>query len=133
MSVLLTPGLAGAAAPDTGSHHPVSAAAPAWPTDDALRAPRWPTVSRHRATHPRTAPKPPAAPTSPQLPAHVTVTPGDSLWRIAAAHLPGHPTAHRVAAAWPRWYAANRRVIGADPDLIQPGQVLHPPTQGSRS
>jgi nucleoid-associated protein YgaU len=32
-----------------------------------------------------------------------------------------------VAASWPRWYAANRRVIGADPDLILPGQILRPP------
>jgi nucleoid-associated protein YgaU len=57
----------------------------------------------------------------------VTVRPGDSLWRIAAAHLDRTPTAARVAAAWPQWFAANRDVIGADPDLLVPGEVLHAP------
>ena len=29
-----------------------------------------------------------------------------------------------IADAWPLWYAANRAVIGADPNLLQPGQQL---------
>jgi hypothetical protein len=33
-----------------------------------------------------------------------------------------------IAAAWPRWYAANRAVIGPDPGLIRPGQELMPPS-----
>lgn len=37
-----------------------------------------------------------------------------------------------VAHEWPRWYAANRAVIGGDPDRIQPGQRLTPPTGGVR-
>jgi hypothetical protein len=57
----------------------------------------------------------------------VVVRPGDTLWDIAAAHLPGDPTTASVAAAWPRWYAANRRAIGPDPDLLLPGQRLRPP------
>jgi nucleoid-associated protein YgaU len=57
----------------------------------------------------------------------VVVRPGDTLWDIAAAHLPGDPTTAGVAAAWPRWYAANRRAIGPDPDLLLPGQRLRPP------
>lgn len=57
----------------------------------------------------------------------VTVRPGDSLWSIAARHLgPGAGNA-QVDAAWRAWYAANRAVIGADPDLILPGQVLQFP------
>jgi nucleoid-associated protein YgaU len=59
----------------------------------------------------------------------VVVQPGDSLWRIAAEHLPGHPTPKRIARAWPRWYAANRAVIGDDPNLIVPGQHLHTPPE----
>jgi nucleoid-associated protein YgaU len=62
----------------------------------------------------------------------VVVRPGDSLWRIAAAHLPHGAGAADVAAAWPAWYAANRATIGADPNLIRPGQVLvAPATSGS--
>jgi hypothetical protein len=59
--------------------------------------------------------------------AHVTVSPGDSLWLIAARRLDPDATPAQVAAAWPRWYAANRAVIGDDPALIRPGQVLAAP------
>ncbi|MET0741062.1 MAG: LysM peptidoglycan-binding domain-containing protein [Candidatus Nanopelagicales bacterium] len=57
----------------------------------------------------------------------VTVQPGDSLWRIAAAALGPDASAVEIADAWPRWYAANRETVGADPHLIRPGQQLHPP------
>lgn len=60
----------------------------------------------------------------------VTVRRGDTLWSIAAGQLDG-PTAEQIAAAWPRWYAANRDVIGPDPDLIRPGQQLHRPSTSS--
>ena len=33
----------------------------------------------------------------------------------------------RSPREWPRWYAANREVVGADPDLLVPGQQLAPP------
>jgi nucleoid-associated protein YgaU len=56
----------------------------------------------------------------------LTVRAGDSLWAIAARHPAGQSTA-AVAAAWPRWYAANRAVIGPQPDLIYPGERLLPP------
>lgn len=58
------------------------------------------------------------------------VRPGDTLWAIAAARLGGHPRPAAIAAQWPRWWAANRRVIGDDPDLIVPGQRLSPPRSG---
>lgn len=58
----------------------------------------------------------------------VVVTRGDTLWAIAARHLGPQATDQDVAAHWPRWYAANRAVIGDDPDLILPGQVLTAPT-----
>jgi LysM domain len=62
----------------------------------------------------------------------VVVHRGDTLWAIAARHLGPAATAAQVAAEWPRWHAANRSTIGADPDLILPGQSLvapqrHPP------
>lgn len=57
----------------------------------------------------------------------VVVRRGDTLWDIAAAHLPTTASDARIAAAWPAWYAANRTVIGRDPHLIRPGQRLSPP------
>jgi nucleoid-associated protein YgaU len=57
----------------------------------------------------------------------VVVRRGDSLWDIAARHLRDGSDAAEIAAEWPRWYAANRGVIGADPDLLRPGQRLAPP------
>jgi resuscitation-promoting factor RpfA len=57
----------------------------------------------------------------------VVVRRGDTLWDIAARHLGPAATVARVAAEWPRWYHANRAVIGPDPDHLEPGQRLHPP------
>lgn len=59
--------------------------------------------------------------------AEVVVLRGDSLWSIVARHLGPEATDAEVAAQWPRWHAANRSVIGDDPDLLLPGQVLHAP------
>jgi hypothetical protein len=59
--------------------------------------------------------------------AEVVVHRGDTLWGIVARHLGSHASEAEVARAWPRWYAANRQVIGEDPDLIKPGQILHAP------
>jgi nucleoid-associated protein YgaU len=60
----------------------------------------------------------------------VTVHPGESLWLIAARRLATNgrrPRPAEIAADWPRWYAANRELVGADPALITPGQVLIAP------
>ena len=57
----------------------------------------------------------------------VTVHRGDSLWLIAEHGLGGHASDAQIAAEWPRWYEANRAVIGDNPGLIQPGQHLQPP------
>src|SRR5207253_1287172 len=59
----------------------------------------------------------------------VVVHRGDSLWRIAARNLDPAATTQEVAVAWPQWWAANRDVIGDDPDLIHPGQRLSAPTR----
>lgn len=62
--------------------------------------------------------------------AHVVVRPGDSLWSIAASHPSGEP----VDARWRAIWAANRAVVGDDPDLILPGQRLDlPPTDDDRT
>ena len=57
----------------------------------------------------------------------VLVRRGDTLWGIAARHLPGQVSNARIAAAWPPWYRLNRRVIGSDPNLIRPGMRLRVP------
>ncbi|PWJ26001.1 hypothetical protein ATK17_2143 [Branchiibius hedensis] len=69
----------------------------------------------------------------------VVVHRGDSLWSLISRHLHTHDPAV-IAAAVPHWYAANRAVIGPDPDLLLVGQRLHIPdtaptahtTQGER-
>ncbi|TDW95490.1 LysM domain-containing protein [Kribbella pratensis] len=63
----------------------------------------------------------------PSVPVRVVVRKGDSLWSIAARELGPRATADAIAARWPDWYATNRQVIGNDPDLILPGQVLRIP------
>jgi nucleoid-associated protein YgaU len=64
-------------------------------------------------------------------PPDVVVRPGDCLWHIAERALPVDHTPADVARAWPRWYAANRTVIGPDPHLIRPGQRLRAPVADS--
>ncbi|KON73905.1 hypothetical protein M768_07310 [Cellulosimicrobium cellulans F16] len=60
-------------------------------------------------------------------PRGVVVVRGDSLWSIAARHLPDGASDAQVADAVQRWYAANVGVVGDDPDLVRPGQVLVAP------
>lgn len=66
--------------------------------------------------------------------AEVVVRPGDSLWSIAARHLPEGAGAEEISASWPRWYEANRQLIGPDPNRLDIGMVLQAPqTASSRS
>jgi LysM repeat protein len=74
-----------------------------------------------RATGPA-APAPPPAP-RPEPTTTYTVRPGDSLWSIARATRPEADEA-ALAREVARLYAVNRAAIGADPDLIRPGQRL---------
>jgi len=64
-----------------------------------------------------TATAAPAATTPPA--ATWTVRPGDTLSGIA--------TALAVPGGWPALYAANRRAIGPDPDILYPGTILRLP------
>lgn len=66
-------------------------------------------------------------PAEPRPPTSVVVQRGDSLWTIAARHLGPGASDAQIAAAWPRWYEANRDAIGDDPNLIVPGITLTPP------
>ena len=58
-------------------------------------------------------------------PARYTVVAGDTLAGIAAALA--------VRGGWPALYAANRRAIGPDPDVIHPGTVLTVPRPAAPS
>lgn len=108
------------AAPSTGALDPACPGlpAPGWPLPAAPTAPTPP------ATGP--GPTPSAEPAATSRATH-RVRPGESLWQIAAHVLGEHAGPARVAAEWPRWYAVNSAVIGADPNLIRPGQMLTAP------
>ncbi len=105
----------------TTSARPVPS--PTWPVgaphSATVPAPRWPSRPQPPTAQPTTA--------SSSRPAGITVRAGDSLWLITARRLGPRASAAEIAAQWPRWYAANRDVIGADPALLTPGQVLRAP------
>jgi nucleoid-associated protein YgaU len=115
----------------------VDRGAPDWPAADApvpaAPAPAAPAPAAPAPTAPApTAPAagtPTAAAPAPGPAGHVVV-PGDCLWEIAAADLRNgsRPAGDaEVAAAVSAWWQANAGTIGPDPDLLLPGQVLHPP------
>ncbi|MEC5178949.1 LysM peptidoglycan-binding domain-containing protein [Arthrobacter sp. CG_A4] len=58
---------------------------------------------------------------------HVTVLAGDSLWSLSAARLGPFASDVDIAMDWPRLYRANRDVIGGNPHILRPGQVLRLP------
>lgn len=138
VGAVLTPVAASAAAAPS----PASVAAvpsPVWPSSPpaSTPAPQWP-VSTPRAQTPSAAPRT-HEPAPTHVPAPTTragtatgtaagtavrVRAGDSLWRVAADHLGPAPEPQRVTHYWQRIYAANRAVIGGNPDRIHPGQQL---------
>lgn len=66
---------------------------------------------------PKPVPKPAPKPAPPKKPAQIyTVRPGDSLSLIAHKFYGNYN--------WAKIYAANRKVVGANPNLIHPGQRL---------
>lgn len=89
---------------------------------NAQKAQRTPTTPVRVATKAAPAKAAPAAKSSsPTTPGRTTadayvVVSGDTLSGIAADH--------RTRGGWPQLYAANRQTVGADPDLILPGQRL---------
>lgn len=59
-----------------------------------------------------------------EAPGIVVVAAGDSLWSIARRDLGPGASDLAVVSHWHAIYAANRRLIGPDPDLVRPGQRL---------
>ena len=109
-------GGAGPAHAATPTAPPPTAAALDWPVSPTTTSPA--PVSEPALDWPVPTPGPAGS---------VVVRPGDSLWRLAAEHLPSTARRADVAAAWPAWWSANRAVIGPDPDLLHPGQRLAVP------
>ncbi|MET0953497.1 MAG: LysM peptidoglycan-binding domain-containing protein [Aeromicrobium sp.] len=107
--------------------------APVEHTVDGLPLPDRPTTG---STAGELVPSRPA-PTAPAVMRHspalryparpVVVRDGDTLWAIAERSLPPGSSTTDIARATARWHAANRAVIGDDPDLIFPHQRLTPP------
>ncbi|MFJ7150089.1 transglycosylase family protein [Streptomyces sp. NPDC100445] len=91
-------------------------AAPATPsrTSSGHTPARNTATPKHTTTQSAPAPAPRRPTASSGRGNHITVREGDTLSVIAA----------RYGTSWQRLYAANRAVIGADPDLIVPGQRL---------
>ena len=60
-------------------------------------------------------------------PVTLVVRRGDCLWDLVELHLGPKASAVEVARAVPVWFALNRSTIGADPNLLLPGQILRIP------
>lgn len=105
---------------------PAPAATGAPPGAPAVAHPQWrplpPVIERDPL---------PGGPRRIQQPAgrgvEVTVRTGDSLWGLSAARLGPYASDVDIALDWPRIYQANRDVIGDNPNLLRPGQVLRVP------
>lgn len=133
-----TPSGAGSPA-SSSARHQAPAAAPALPTPAWLDAAQ---RLRPEASGEAGLPTPtwkPAAPAAPApgasrsnrsegtTPAVATVRAGDCLWDIAAEELGPYATDLEIDRRWRQWYRHNADAIGADPDAISPGTVLHAP------
>ena len=79
----------------------------------------------------RSAAAPPSTRPEPISATSYEVQKGDSLWRIARRSLIAdsgkEPSSAEIDRFWRRIYEANRKLVGADPDLIHPGQRLQIP------
>ena len=85
------------------------------------------TDTEHRPAEIQTAEDPAAADPGPET---WVVEAGDHLWAIAAetvADRTGHTDEETVGTYWQRLIEANRHVVGDDPDLIHPGQIIELP------
>jgi hypothetical protein len=129
-----SPAAAAAAPPAAAASVAVTRAWPAGPTVSAdLDWPSTPVLSAASADLDWPSTPVPSAASIPAPAAGpgaaVVVRRGDTLWGVAAEHLPAQAAPGQIAQAWPTWWAANRVAIGADPGLIHPGLRLTPPAQ----
>lgn len=144
---LATAPLANAATGTFGQYSPADPGAPLPPAVSAAWAPGAATAPPAPATpapraagvEPRWMPSPAPADPGTLAPAQlraqdpapgereVTVRGGDSLWDICASELGPLVSDVDIALAWPQLYQHNRDVIGPDPGLLRPGQVLRVP------
>lgn len=106
--------------------------APHPPTSAAPSTPKHSAASQHQQQD-QSKPPPPHVPqgaahrdSAPPI-TEVVVLPGDALWAIAARQLGPTATDQQIAQEWPRWWSANRAVIGDNPAIIRAGQRLIPP------
>ncbi|NUS35828.1 MAG: hypothetical protein HOQ04_05105 [Pseudarthrobacter sp.] len=106
------------AAVDTGAQAPASLLTPGW-QPVTLAVEPGPLAAQQTRPDPGAGSRVPAA--------TVTVLAGDTLWDIVAAHLGPEASDVQIALEWPRWYEANRGLIGPSPDVLLPGQVLVAP------
>ncbi|MCX5383303.1 transglycosylase family protein [Streptomyces sp. NBC_00083] len=95
-----------------GSAPGAAAPAASRPHHEAPKPHEAPAAPRHSARQPTAQPRTESAPAS--AAGSYTVRSGDTLSTVAVAH----------GTHWKALYAANRAVIGGDPDLIVPGQRL---------
>ncbi|AXK45513.1 LysM domain-containing protein [Brachybacterium saurashtrense] len=121
-----------APAPEAAGDRPASgatgqgAAAPLPSLGWSGTAPDDSTGEETRETAPEPQDTDPAAgPSDPATARTVVVQDGDSLWSISEDLVdPDGSDPALVAATWPLLHEANRDRIGADPDLLRPGQEL---------
>ena len=134
VGLVTAPALAGCAAPPPGPGVVLAAGT------QATAVPDWPAVPAPADGPASPLPSVPAA-----TPAAVTAVPdwpapapgdhvvlrGECLWSIAEDDLRARtgvdPGAAEIAAAVQRWWTANVDVVGDDPHLLLPGQVLTAP------
>jgi hypothetical protein len=116
---LVVPPVAAAASPVAAVPDLPAPAGPTAPSPSAL--PDWPVPTG--AGPPSPVPDWPAD-------SHLVLR-GDCLWQIATDRLVERlertPTDAEVAHDVGAWWTANADVIGSDPDVLLPGQVLRPP------
>ncbi|XAS63144.1 LysM peptidoglycan-binding domain-containing protein [Micrococcaceae bacterium Sec5.8] len=114
-------------AADTSAPVPGPTPRPGQPAaNPAVAGPQWQPLSPVVDPGPLAAQPPrhqqPSSPAS-----EVTVRPGDSLWSLSAARLGPFASDVDIAVDWPRLYQANKDIIGGNPNLLRPGQVLRLP------
>ncbi|KDN87902.1 transglycosylase family protein [Kitasatospora cheerisanensis] len=108
---LPTPSAPATTTPSPTAPTPDPAAATPAPGQSATE-PTAPTAPAGSAETPAAAPSAPAA-----TPQPYTVGPGDTLAKIARTH--------ELDGGWTELYKDNQQVVGENPDLIRPGQVLN--------